>query len=124
MSEPDRTRTVYVTQDGTGRWLIIDVPRGLIMPPTLSLHNPLVGPVEFFYAQCYKLPVPDEALAVLNAIPPRWMRGEDDFEGPSRENAVARAQDRVADIVPVSLTGPQLERLGDVFGQLWDHDAC
>lgn len=62
MAEPARSRVVYVTNDGTGRWLVLDVPFGLVAPPTLEIHKPLEGPVEFFYAQCYGLPVPDEAL--------------------------------------------------------------
>ena len=52
---------VYVTNDGTGRWLVIDVPHGLITPPTLTLHQPLEGPAEFFFAECYGLAIPGEA---------------------------------------------------------------
>jgi len=62
MTEPARSRVVYVTNDGTGRWLVLDVPFGLITPPTLEIHKPMEGAVEFFYAQCYGLPVPAEAL--------------------------------------------------------------
>lgn len=64
---PERSRVVYVTQDGTGRWLCIDVPSGLITPPTLTIHKPLEGPVEFFYAQCYGLTVPREAAEAAGA---------------------------------------------------------
>jgi hypothetical protein len=53
-------RTVYVTQDGSD-WLAIEYPVGLVAPPTLTLGRPLAGPVEFFYAECYRLPIPAEA---------------------------------------------------------------
>ena len=66
MSEPERGRTVYVTSDGS-QWLAIEYPFGLITPPTIelpetiSLHRPLVGPVIFYHASAYKLPIPPEA---------------------------------------------------------------
>ena len=61
MSEPERSRVVYVTSDGTGQWLGIDVPFGMITPPTITIHRPLGGAVDFYYASCYKLPVPAAA---------------------------------------------------------------
>ena len=60
MPEPERTRIVYVTADGS-QWMRVDVPFGLITPPTFLLHKPLIGPVEFFDAESYNLSVPEEA---------------------------------------------------------------
>jgi hypothetical protein len=57
----ERNRVVYVTADQSD-WLAIDVPFGLITPPTVELHRPLVGTVQFFYADSYRLAVPDAAL--------------------------------------------------------------
>ena len=59
--EPDRGHMVYVTQDGTGRWMTAGYPFGLIPPPTIELHKPLGGPVVFYAATMYGLPVPAEA---------------------------------------------------------------
>lgn len=56
----ERNRTVYVTADGSD-WLVIDVPFGLITPPTIGLHRPMVGAVEFFHATSHRLPIPTEA---------------------------------------------------------------
>ena len=56
----ERYRVVYVTADST-QWAAIDVPDGLIAPPTIELHMPSVGPVSFFYASCHRLPIPEEA---------------------------------------------------------------
>lgn len=60
MADPKRSQVVYVTADGS-QWMRVDVPFGLITPPTLTFHKPLAGPVEFFYAECYGLPIPQEA---------------------------------------------------------------
>lgn len=64
MREPERSIVVYVTADST-RWLLIDVPSGLITPPVLALHKPFEGPADFFYASSYRLPVPAEAEAAV-----------------------------------------------------------
>lgn len=58
--ERERNRVIYVTSDGSD-WLAVDVPFGLIPPPTIQLHRPLAGPVEFYHADSYRLPIPDEA---------------------------------------------------------------
>jgi hypothetical protein len=60
MSDPKRGRWVYVTPDSS-RWLAIDLPFGLIAPPTITLHEPLAGPVEFYLAESHRLPIPPEA---------------------------------------------------------------
>ena len=60
MSDPGRNRVVYVTEDGT-RWLAVDFPSGLIPPPAFELHEPLAGPVQFLFAECYGLPIPAAA---------------------------------------------------------------
>jgi hypothetical protein len=52
--------TTYVTSDGK-RWLNVQHPDGLVPPPTFTLHEPHVGPVEFYFAECYQLPIPPEA---------------------------------------------------------------
>ena len=64
--------TVYVTREG-GLWLSVRHPDGLIPPPTIELHKPMEGPVTFYFAECYGLPVPPEALAV-----PRTVKGDND----------------------------------------------
>lgn len=43
------------------RWLNIQHPDGLVTPPVIELHEPMAGPVAFYYAECYGLPVPLEA---------------------------------------------------------------
>jgi hypothetical protein len=53
---------VYVTANGD-QWLVLDVPRGVIAPPTIGSHQPTAGAVTFYWADCYKLPVPAEAAA-------------------------------------------------------------
>jgi hypothetical protein len=60
MSEPERNKVVYVTPDSS-QWVVMDVPFGMIMPPTVELHKPLVGPVVFYWAEGHSLPVPKEA---------------------------------------------------------------
>lgn len=57
MSQPV---TTYVTQDGTA-WLNVQYPDGLVPPPFLELHEPLSGPVRFYFASCYGLAVPPAA---------------------------------------------------------------
>jgi hypothetical protein len=56
----ERNRVIYVTADASD-WLAIDVPFGLITPPTIELHQPLVGSVEFYHADSYRLTIPKEA---------------------------------------------------------------
>lgn len=53
--------TVFVTNDGSDRWLAVQHPDGLVPPPIIELHEPLVGPVAFYFASCYHLPVPKGA---------------------------------------------------------------
>jgi hypothetical protein len=60
VSDPERNRAVYVTAD-SGRWLAIDFPFGLITPPSIELHQPMAGPVTFYLAESYRLPIPPEA---------------------------------------------------------------
>lgn len=63
VEEPDRGRVVYLAPDG--RWVIVDVPFGLIPPPTIVIHEPLVATHTFYYADMYNLPVPPDARAAL-----------------------------------------------------------
>ena len=58
--DPERNKIIYVTADSQ-QWVVINVPFGMITPPTIELHIPLQGPVTFYYASCYQLRVPDEA---------------------------------------------------------------
>lgn len=60
-----RARIVYVTSDSS-QWLALDKPDGMISPPIITLHVPLRGPVEFYLADCYRLPVPAEAEGASN----------------------------------------------------------
>jgi hypothetical protein len=60
MQDPERNRIVYVTADSS-QWIVIDVPFGLITPPTIELHRPLVGAVMFYHASGHRLRVPAEA---------------------------------------------------------------
>jgi hypothetical protein len=55
-----RTRAVYVDPVTDG-WAVLDVPFGLVTPPTVTVHWPAVGPVVFFHASSYGFPVPEEA---------------------------------------------------------------
>jgi hypothetical protein len=41
------TRWFYTSSDG--RQLAIEVERGLIAPPSIEIHNPLVGPIFYHY---------------------------------------------------------------------------
>jgi hypothetical protein len=66
MSEPERQKIVYVTADSS-QWMVLDKQIGLISPPTIELHRPLVGPVTFYYAECYQLPIPPEAEAEVGS---------------------------------------------------------
>lgn len=50
----------YVTADGI-QWLNLNKPHGLISPPTITLHQPSVGPVVFYNADGYQLNIPKEA---------------------------------------------------------------
>jgi hypothetical protein len=58
---------VYVTTGQPPEWLLIDVPSGMITPPTFEIHRPLVGAATFYYADCYSLPIPKDARAALKA---------------------------------------------------------
>jgi hypothetical protein len=58
--DPERMRVVYVTADSS-QWMAVDVPFGLISPPTYELHRPLVGPVTFYDAKGHRLRIPREA---------------------------------------------------------------
>lgn len=57
----ERFRAVYVTADSS-KWTVIDVPHGLITPPTIELHMPSVGTVIFLKASGHSLPVPRGAV--------------------------------------------------------------
>lgn len=52
--------TAYVTADGQG-WMVLTHEDGLVPPPMLRLHRPLAGEVEYYFAECYHLPVPEAA---------------------------------------------------------------
>lgn len=43
----ERRMASYSTVDG--QQLLMQFPDGLVSPPTISLHQPLVGTVEFIY---------------------------------------------------------------------------
>lgn len=58
--EPERTEVVYVTPD-SAQWARLSVPFGLVSPPMIDLHQLLRGPVRFYHADSYKLPVPPDA---------------------------------------------------------------
>ena len=60
MSDPERNRIVYVTADSS-QWVVINVPFGLITPPTIELQRPLVGSILFYHASGYQLRVPVQA---------------------------------------------------------------
>jgi hypothetical protein len=60
MTDPERIKVIYVTADSS-QWLTIDMPFGLISPPTIELHKPLIGPVVFYHASAYQLRIPKEA---------------------------------------------------------------
>jgi ribosomal protein L37E len=53
----ERTEVFYVTSDSS-LWLRVNVPHGLITPPTIELHKPMAGPVVFYHASSYKLRLP------------------------------------------------------------------
>jgi len=65
MTDGSRHRTIYVTAD-SAQWMVIDVPDGMISPPTIDLHVPMQGSVQFYYAECYQLRVPKEAQEAAN----------------------------------------------------------
>ena len=60
----DRTTAewVYVTNASPQQLVRVVTPRGLMMPPTLDLHRPPDGPVTFYLAESYRLPVDAEKL--------------------------------------------------------------
>jgi hypothetical protein len=60
MADPDRGQWIYVTADSS-QWLRVNLPSGLIAPPVITLHQPLEGPVKFFCADAYQLPIPEAA---------------------------------------------------------------
>jgi hypothetical protein len=57
-----RSKIIYCTMDSS-QWLILTPPEGLVPPPVISMHKPLAGPVEFYHAAAYNIPVPDDAKA-------------------------------------------------------------
>lgn len=57
----ERNTIIYVTTEQPPRWLRIDVPAGMIPPPTITVGQPMQGTVEFYFAECYRLPIPAEA---------------------------------------------------------------
>lgn len=58
----ERNRIIYVTADSS-QWAAIDIPDGMIPPPTIDIHQPLVGTAIFYLADCYPaLRIPSEAL--------------------------------------------------------------
>jgi hypothetical protein len=62
--DPERNKIIYVTADSS-QWVVINIPFGMITPPTIELHIPLKGGVTFYYADCYpSLHIPSEAKRV------------------------------------------------------------
>ena len=49
-----RAKITYATADGQ-HVLIVDAPRGLVTPPTITAGVPLQGEVTFYYAECYQI---------------------------------------------------------------------
>lgn len=63
-SEPERNRAVYVVwgaEPDDADWLAVDFPLGMIVPPTFTLHKPLMRPVVFYHTSAYGLIVPEAA---------------------------------------------------------------
>jgi hypothetical protein len=60
MTDPKRSKVTYATADGKHA-LVVDFPFGLILPPTIETHIPLVGPVIFYWADCHHIKVEREA---------------------------------------------------------------
>lgn len=58
----ERIRIIYVTAD-SHRWIAVDTAHGLVTPPYIDLHQPHLGPVRFYDAESYRLPVPAAAKA-------------------------------------------------------------
>ena len=67
--DPERNRVVYVTQDSS-KWAVLDVPFGMITPPIIEIHQPMVGTDKFYYADCYQLRIPPEAEAEADSSRP------------------------------------------------------
>lgn len=57
VEDEERTEWVYVTNTQPQQVVRVDAPLGLIMPPTIDLHRPMVGPVTFYHADGYGIPV-------------------------------------------------------------------
>jgi hypothetical protein len=49
-------KRIYATADGN-RTATLEGPDGWVMPPKITLHRPLIGPVEFYDAECYGIKV-------------------------------------------------------------------
>lgn len=64
MTDPERNMVVYVTSDSS-QWMVLDMKFGFISPPTIDLHVPQVGPLQFYNASSYGLHVPPEATESL-----------------------------------------------------------
>lgn len=52
--EGERYEVIYVTADG-GQYVTLTGPIGWISPPTIELHQPLVGPSVFYDSAGYGL---------------------------------------------------------------------
>jgi hypothetical protein len=46
----ERYSAIYATADGADVFEVVGVPRGYVLPPTLTLHRAEVGPVVFYWA--------------------------------------------------------------------------
>lgn len=61
MADPVRSQVTFATRDGS-QALVVDAPAGIILPPVIEAHVPLRGPLVFYYASAYKIPVEPETL--------------------------------------------------------------
>jgi len=58
--DPERNKIIYVTADSQ-QWVVINVPFGMIAPPTIEIAIPERGTVTFYHASGHRLRVPSEA---------------------------------------------------------------
>jgi hypothetical protein len=54
MTDPKRTKVTYVTADRQNA-ITLDIPFGVITPPTIECRIPLVGYLTFYFASCYRI---------------------------------------------------------------------
>jgi hypothetical protein len=62
--EPERNKVIFVTADSS-QWMVVNIPFGMILPPTIEVIQPLLtDPVVFYYAETHRLRIPSEAKEV------------------------------------------------------------